>query len=157
MTDASDPPFRVLPALDDENRFFWTSGEDGRLRFLRCATCGYYLHPPSPRCPQCGGTNLAPEAVSGRGVVHSFTVNHQSWDGSTEPYVLALVELPEQPGLRLTTNLIGCSPDAVRIDLPVRVAFEQRDHVWFPLFELDPDGGLDPEGGLDPDGGEART
>ena len=31
----TDLPFRVQPALDDENRFFWTSGADGVLRFAR--------------------------------------------------------------------------------------------------------------------------
>jgi len=138
-------PFRVLPALDDENRFFWTSGQDGRLRFLRCEGCGYYLHPPSPRCPVCGGTELAPAAVSGRGAVFSFTVNHQPWDGSTEPYVVALVELPEQDGLRLTTNVVGCAAEDVHIGLPVRVRFEHRDPVWIPLFEPDgPDGPAEP-------------
>ena len=128
-------PFRVQPALDDENRFFWTSGEDGLLRFLRCQGCGYYLHPPIPRCPQCGGRDLAPEPVSGRGEVYSFTVNHQSWDGSTEPYAIALVALPEQDGLILTTNVVGCRLEDLRIGLPVQVTFEQHDLVWFPLFE----------------------
>ena len=128
-------PFRVQPALDDENRFFWTSGADGRLRFLRCQGCGYYLHPPSPRCPRCGGRELAPEPVSGNGEVFSYTVNHQPWDGATEPWVIALVALPEQEGLRLTTNIVGCPPDAVRIGLPVQVVFEQHGDVYFPVFE----------------------
>ena len=128
-------PFRVQPALDDENRFFWTSGADGRLRFLRCQSCGYFLHPPSPRCPQCGSRELAPEALSGRGEVFSFTVNHQPWDGGTEPWVIALVSLPEQDDLRLTTNIVGCAPDDVRIGMPVQVTFEQHDQVFFPLFE----------------------
>ncbi|HEX6236026.1 MAG TPA: Zn-ribbon domain-containing OB-fold protein [Acidimicrobiales bacterium] len=136
----SDAPFRVQPALDDENRFFWTSGKDGRLRFLRCQACGYYLHPPLPRCPRCGGREVAPEAVSGRGEVHSYTVNHQPWDGGTEPYVIALVALPEQEGLRLTTNVVGCPADDVHIGMPVRVTFEHRDPVWFPLFEPVPAG-----------------
>ncbi|MGQ0831114.1 MAG: Zn-ribbon domain-containing OB-fold protein [Microthrixaceae bacterium] len=134
MTEAV---FRVLPALDDANRFFWTSGEDGRLRFLRCQGCRYFLHPPLPRCPRCGSAELAPEAVSGRAEVFSFTVNHQSWDGSTEPYVIAVVTFPEQDGLRLTTNVVGCPAEEVHIGMPVRVAFEQRESVWFPLFERD--------------------
>lgn len=131
----SDAPFRVLPALDDGNRFFWTSGEDGRLRFLRCQSCGYYLHPPLPRCPKCGGRDVEPEPVSGRGEVFSYTVNHQSWDGSTEPYVIALVAIAEQDGLRLTTNLVGVAPDDVVIGMPVQVTFEHRDDVWLPIFE----------------------
>lgn len=128
-------PFRVQPVLDDENRFFWTSGRDGRLRFLRCQACGHHLHPPVPRCPACGARELAPEPVSGRAEVFSYTVNHQPWDGSTEPYVIALVAFPEQDGLRLTTNIVGCEPGDVRIGMPVRVTFEQHGEVWFPLFE----------------------
>jgi uncharacterized OB-fold protein len=131
----SATPFRVQPALDDGNRFFWTSGEDGRLRFLRCQACGYWLHPPGPRCPECGSREVAPEAVSGRGEVWSYTVNHQPWDGGTGPYVIVLVALPEQRGLRLTSNLVNCPPDDVHIGMPVRVTFERHDAVWFPLFE----------------------
>jgi uncharacterized OB-fold protein len=128
-------PFRVLPALDESNRFFWTSGADGVLRFLRCRSCGYWLHPPAPRCPVCGSREVAPEAVGGRGEVWSYTVNHQPWDGGTEPYAIVLVTFPEQEGLRLTSNLVGCPPEDARIGMPVRVVFEERDGVWFPLFE----------------------
>ena len=135
MPAVSEPPFRVLPLLDDETEFFWTSGKDGELRFLRCSSCAYYVHPPAPVCPQCLGRELAPEAVSGRATVFSCTVNHHSWDGSTEPYVIALVEIDEQPGLRLTTNIVGCEPDDVVIGMPVSVVFEDRDPIWFPLFE----------------------
>jgi uncharacterized protein len=131
----AEPPFRVLPALDDTNRFFWTSGADGRLRFLRCGACGHWLHPPSPRCPDCGGRDVAPEPVSGRGEVVTFTLNVQPWDGDPEPYVIAIVELVEQPGLRLTTNIVGCPPEEVAIGQAVQVCFEHRDPVWLPLFE----------------------
>ena len=132
--------FRVQPALDDDNRFFWTSGADGRLRFQRCTACGYWLHPPAPYCPACGGRDVAPDAVSGRGQVWSFTINHHSWDGSTEPWNIVLVELDEQPGLRLTSNLVGCADDAITIGMRVRVCFEEREGIWYPLFEPD-DGG----------------
>ncbi|HET8618468.1 MAG TPA: OB-fold domain-containing protein [Acidimicrobiales bacterium] len=131
----SPRPFRVQPVLDDSNRFFWTSGEDGRLRFLRCGACGYWLHPPVPRCPRCGSRDVAPEAVSGRGEVFSYTVNHQPWDGSDEPYAIVLVALPEQAGLRLTSNLVNCPVGDARVGLGVRVVFERHDQVWFPLFE----------------------
>jgi uncharacterized OB-fold protein len=138
VSPPSDLPFRPLPGLDGENTFFWKSGEDGRLRFLRCQACGYYLHPPLPRCPRCRSTDVAPEPVSGEAEVFSYTVNHQPWDGTTEPYVIAIVALPEQEGLRLTTNIVGCPIDEVRIGMPVRVAFERRDAVWLPLFEPRP-------------------
>lgn len=131
----SEAPFRLLPRLSEENEFFWTSGADGVLRFLRCTGCGYYLHPPVPRCPKCGGTDVAPEAVSGDATVLTYTVNHHPWDGGSEPYVIAIVGIPEQDDVRLTTNIVGCAPDEITIGMPVRVTFEHRDPVWFPLFE----------------------
>ena len=73
--------------------------------------------------------------MSGRGEVHSVTVNHHPWDGDTEPYAIAIVVLAEQADLRLTTNVIGCPPEDVHIGMPVRVTFEPHDDVWLPLFE----------------------
>jgi uncharacterized OB-fold protein len=128
-------PFRVQPALDDGNRFFWTSGEDGRLRFLRCQACGYYVQPPGPRCPTCWSRELAPEVVSGRAEVHTFTINHHPWDGGTEPYAIAIVTFPEQDDLRLTTNVVGCPPEDVHIGMAVRVSFEHHGDTWIPVFE----------------------
>ena len=49
----STPAKRPLPMLTDSNRFFWTSGADGKLRFLRCTQCQNYLHPPVPVCDKC--------------------------------------------------------------------------------------------------------
>lgn len=133
---SSRPAFRVLPRVDEGNAHFWTGGREGELRILRCRACRHWIHPPAPICPACLARELAPEAVSGRATVATWTVNHQPWiPGFTPPYVIAIVELPEQPGLRLTTNLVGCAPEAVRIGMPVRVCFEERDGVWLPLFE----------------------
>jgi uncharacterized protein len=128
-------PTRPLPALTPETAFFWTSGADGRLRFLRCHDCSRYVHPPAPVCPQCASRSLAPEPVSGQGTVVTFTVNHQDWGLLAPPYVIAIVELAEQPGLRLTTNLVGIEPEAVRSGLAVQVRFEPVDDVHLPLFE----------------------
>jgi len=128
-------PFRLLPQLDDRNRPFWTGGEHGELRLWRCQACGHWIHPPSVRCPLCLSKELAVEATSGRAVVHTYTVNHQPWfPGLEPPYVVAIVDLPEQPGLRLTTGLVGVPVDEVRIGLDVEVCFERYDDVWLPFF-----------------------
>ena len=66
------------PLITDDNRDFWTGGRDGELRIVRCNDCGYYIHPPSPRCPQCLSDDVAPHAVSGRGSVYTFTVNQRA-------------------------------------------------------------------------------
>lgn len=126
--------FRVLPTTDELSGFFWTSGADGRLRFLRCSACSYFIHPPAPICPKCFGRELAPAAVSGQATVHSFTVNHQPWDGRGDVYVIAVVEIDEQPGLRLTTNIVETDPDDVVIGMRVDVVFEDHEPVYLPLF-----------------------
>ena len=135
VTVTPRPTFRILPRVTDTNEFFWTSGEDGTLRFSRCQACGYWIHPTGPICPECHSWDVAPEAVSGEAVVHTFTINHQAWiPGFDPPYVVAIVELPEQEGLRLTTNLVDIAPEDVRIDMPVKVTFEQWEEVFLPLF-----------------------
>ena len=131
-----DPPFRVLPRVTPQNEHFWRGGADGRLRFLRCAPCARYIHPPAPVCPRCLGKELAPGAVSGRATVVSFTLNHQPWVPSPDhPYAIAIVEIDEQPDVRLMTNIVNCPADEVEIGMPVEVVFEQHDDVWLPLFE----------------------
>jgi len=136
MSDAPERPFRLLPRVTPANEHFWRGGRDGELRFLRCS-CGTFVHPPSPRCPTCLSKELAPEAVSGRATVHSFTWNHQPWVPAPDhPYAIAVVSIDEQPELRLMTNLVNCTPESVRVGMRVKVVFENRDDdVWFPLFE----------------------
>jgi uncharacterized protein len=131
---APGPPIRLLPRLDADNEFFWTGGKDGILRFLRCGSCRAFVHPPVPLCPACLGDELAPEPVSGRATVHSFTVNHQQWIPGSDPYVIGLVSIDEQPDVRLMTNLVDCEPDVALIGSPVEVTFEQHDEVFLPLF-----------------------
>ena len=139
MAQAPALPFRILPRLTDRNRHFWTGGKDGELRFLRCAACGYFNHPPTPICPACHSKDLRPETVSGKATLHTYTINHQAWmPGPEVPFVVAIVAIPEQEGLRLTTNLVNCSLDEIEIGMPLRVTFENRDdEVWIPLFEPD--------------------
>ena len=75
--------------------------------------------------------------MSGRARLLTWTVNHHPWiPGFEPPYVIAIVEIEEQRGLRITTNLVNCTPEELRMDLPVRVLFEERDDgVFLPLFE----------------------
>jgi uncharacterized OB-fold protein len=132
-------PRNHLPALTPENTFFWQSGKEGRLAFMRCPACSFYVHPPLPICPRCQSRAVAPQFVSGDATVVSVTVNRQAWEkGLESPYVIAIVELAEQNGLRLTTNVVNCPIDAVRIGTKVRVLFDHREDVWLPLFEPAP-------------------
>ncbi|WP_312551506.1 OB-fold domain-containing protein [Massilia sp.] len=127
---------RKLPALSTDNRAFWQGGADGELRMHHCEACAQFFHPPAPVCPRCLASDVASRAVSGAGTVVTYTVNHQPWRSDLkDPYVVAIVELPEQAGLRFVTNIVGTPPGEVFIGMPVRVRFEQHDDVWLPLFE----------------------
>ena len=126
---------RPAPLITDENEAFWTGGRDGRLMVTRCTDCGYRTHPPTPRCPDCFGEHVGPSEVGGRGRVYSFTVNRREWvPGLEVPYVIAVVELEEQPGLRLLTNVVGCPVDEVAIDMRVEVEFLQQGEAFLPVF-----------------------
>ncbi|HEX7819670.1 MAG TPA: OB-fold domain-containing protein [Sphingobium sp.] len=126
----------MLPQLGPDNRFFWTSGEDGVLRFLHCQECATAIHPPRPICPHCLSETVAPAAVAGTGVIHSYTINRQKWHPAMEvPFVIARVEIDGAPGVILTTNIVGCPVEDVDIGDRVRVVFEQQEDVWLPFFE----------------------
>jgi uncharacterized OB-fold protein len=126
---------RVLPRVTGRNAHFWHGGADGILRLMRCRDCGTYLHPPAPVCHSCRSMQVAPSAVSGHGSVYACTVNRYQWlPDMRPPYVVALVELVEQEGLHLMTNIIGCAVDEVIIGMDVEVVFARHDDVYIPLF-----------------------
>ncbi len=134
---------RPLPELTPANDWFWTSGADGVLRIQGCTDCGALVHPPVPICPSCRSRAAKPTAVSGRGTIVGFTVNAHRWLPDFDPpYVIANVALAEDPHVHLTTNIVGCAPDDVRIGQEVAVTFLQQEDVWLPLFELT--GSVDP-------------
>jgi uncharacterized OB-fold protein len=126
------------PRISDLNRPFWTAGGTGQLLISRCVSCQRWAHPPTLVCVQCGG-HMAPQPVSGRGSVFTFTVNRHPFNPAVPlPYVIAIVELVEQVGLRITSDLVDCDVENVHIGMPVMVTFEQAGEAWVPLFRPDP-------------------
>ncbi len=129
---------RILPPLTDDNREFWTSGARNELRIPWCEPCARFVFPTSLTCPSCGGATEY-RTVSGQGTIYTFTVNRQPYHPDVEPpYVIAIVELDEQPDLRFTTNIVDCADDDLAIGLPVHVVFEQHGDVFVPLFAPGP-------------------
>ncbi|HEY9557578.1 MAG TPA: OB-fold domain-containing protein [Acidimicrobiales bacterium] len=127
---------RILPALTATTRAYWTGGADGALLIERCADCRRWQHPPTGTCGDCGA-DAAPEPVSGRGEVFTFTVAHHQYHPDVPtPYVIAVVELVEQADLRLPTNIVDCDPADVHIGAPVQVRFDQHGEVFVPVFVL---------------------
>ena len=113
------PPPQPDPDLDA--RGFWEATAAGELRLCRCQTCGLWHHPPLEHCRSCAAPT-AFETVAGSGTVSTFIVQRQpAVVGYFDqvPYAVAIVELDEQPGLRLTGRVLDIDVDDVRIGLRV--------------------------------------
>jgi hypothetical protein len=110
------------------------------MRVQRCNACGRFVFFPRALCPNCFSDRLEWTPVSGRGVVHAFTIPHRHPSPAFQPdlpYVVAIVELEE--GVRLMTNLVGVAPDPTKIavDMPVEVVYDDvTDEITLPKFRL---------------------
>jgi uncharacterized OB-fold protein len=123
--------------VDPDTEPFWTSLAEGTFRCCRCRECRAWLQPPLERCRHCAGA-VGWEPVSGEGTVFSFiVVRHQTIPGHTPPYVVALVELAEQPGLRFT-GLLDADPVTVEVGQAVRAVIAPIDGTDVPALQFEP-------------------
>ncbi len=140
MTTSSAKPYaKPVPQPDMDTKGFWEGCKAHELRILRCNACKTYVHTPAPICHQCNSMSLSWQKVSGKGKVFTFIVVHApNLPGFNEdaPYVAAWIELAEQPGLKLISNVIGCKPSEVTVGMPVQVVFEDvTPEVTIPKFK----------------------
>lgn len=132
---------RFEPPESDAAAGFWAATRERRLVLQWCLDCERPVHFPRDACPRCLGEELEFRAASGNGTVYAASLMAKPANPSMagrEPYVVALVDLDE--GVRMMTNLVGAEPEASRVGLRVRVAWEPlTDGRNLPLFE--PQGG----------------
>lgn len=122
---------RPVPRVDSVSQGFWDAAERGELAIQCCAACHVFQHPPRPLCRACGGTRLAFEPVSGEGRLWSWTVTHRNVLGGFEtalPYTCMIVELNEQDGLLVMSDLIGREDvrDSLKLGMKMRVVFPPK-------------------------------
>ena len=128
------------PPLPDDplTNFFWEGTRMGELRIQRCQSCGTYIHLPRPVCRRCQSMNLAGEKVSGRATLYSYTETFKAFHPffvDRVPYLVATVELVEQPHLHLLSNLVGIAESDVRIGMELVVDFEAlAPDIVIPVF-----------------------
>jgi uncharacterized OB-fold protein len=128
---------RPKPQPDDLTRPYWEAAQRSELRLQQCGACGALRHPPSEVCKSCGSADSVWTAVSGKGRVYSFIVDHRLMvPGFNEPYVVAQVnpDEAENDSVRIVANITGCAPEDVYINMPVEVCFEQIDAIALPQF-----------------------
>ena len=118
---------RPRPVVDPLSEPFWSAARRESLAIQRCSTCHRFQHLPTPQCAQCGATAFEFETVSGEAAVVAWTVMHEPKVQGFEhdvPYVCVLVELAEQEGLLMATNLLHAAPDEVNVGMAVSVTYE---------------------------------
>jgi uncharacterized protein len=126
---------RARPVPTPETVHFWEGTRGRELRLQRCNECGEAYFPPRPFCPHCWARDVAVFRASGKGRLYSYVIHHRPAPGFTPPYAIAVVELEEGP--RMMTNIVGCpqTPEALVLDMPVEVVFEEIDaEITLPLF-----------------------
>ena len=127
------------PALTAEAQHFFTAAAAGRLELQACDACATRWFYPRPACIACGSEDFHWQAVSGQGVVASFSIVHRAPSAEFRhkvPYVVAMIDLSEGP--RMMANIIGDDALDVAIDDAVHVVFEKRgERFAMPQFERD--------------------
>lgn len=126
---------RTLPELTPENTPFWTGGARGELMIAHCNACDHSIHPPQVVCPRCLSDDVAPRAAQGSGTIYARTINRHAWSPEIAvPYVIAVIDLDGEPGVRITARMVDCEPEAVAIGDRVKVRFEEDRGIWVPVF-----------------------
>jgi uncharacterized protein len=129
------PPLPVITALSEP---FWQGIAVRKLMIVECLDCANLIHVPRPVCNKCMSINLGHKEMSGRATLYAYTVTVQAFHPfyvDKVPYVSAVVEFEEQVGLRMTTVLVDCPEEDLRIGLPVEVAWTEAGPDWvLPYF-----------------------
>jgi uncharacterized OB-fold protein len=127
---------KAVPVPTPETQPYWDGCAAGELRIQRCVDCGKPYFYPRPLCPSCGSGHVEWFTASGRATLYSYVISHRPAPGfeAEAPYAIAVVELAEGP--RMMTSLVGvqATPQALVLDMPLRVTFEQRGDISLPVF-----------------------
>lgn len=131
----------LLPQADDDSAPFWEATARGELRIQKCSECGRLRFPPRPMCPDCQSFEHEWALMSGKGKVWSWVKPHPPLlpaYAEVAPYNVIVVELDEDPAIRLVGNLVESDegtlealstvdPDSIEIGEPVEVVFAEID------------------------------
>jgi uncharacterized OB-fold protein len=115
----------ILPAITDENRAFFTSGE---VRIQRCAECGSVQHPPEEVCRQCQAMTFEYIAAGTTGTVESFSIVHYAVHPmlkAVTPYNVAVVVLDDFADIHIVGNIVDAGPEDVHIGMRVTATWAE--------------------------------
>ena len=84
----------------------------------QCRDCGDISFPPFRYCLKCNGKEETVEKVlSNEGILASYTIARQVMPGFNPDYILANVQMKDDPSLVLVAQLTDIKPEDVEIDM----------------------------------------
>ncbi|MCX6023966.1 MAG: OB-fold domain-containing protein [Chloroflexi bacterium] len=120
---------KLVPMPDEVSQPFWDACNERRLTVQNCTACNRMQFPPEKACYACGSDqNLAWREVSGRGKVHGYCVMYDSrlkLLQLDQPFNIVIIELEEDPAIKMLSHLPGRAPDDVPVGGKVMVDFQE--------------------------------
>jgi len=92
----------------------------------KCTNCDGVYFPPRIICPKCRRKGIIENIqLKGKGKIHSFSIVETPTDDfkTISPYAVAIIELEE--GAKLTSQLVECDLDEIKIGDPVEMVFRK--------------------------------
>jgi hypothetical protein len=118
---------RQSPVPNDLDRPFYDAANDDRLVLQYCTDCDRFQYPPEPSCFACGEpANLTWRPVSGAGTIYSSGIVHDTPVSSLKPdlpYICAVINLDDAPGVNMVSLLPGTPVGDVPIGALVELIF----------------------------------
>ncbi|HEX2891796.1 Zn-ribbon domain-containing OB-fold protein [Vineibacter terrae] len=118
----SDAPSTLAP----EFAGFFAALQERALAFPCCDACGHFHWYPMKACPHCRSSAISWRRIAGTGSLYSWTTVRHAFDPAWRdrlPYIVALVEFPDAPGVRLIAN-VAADPEALAIGMAVTPRFD---------------------------------
>lgn len=125
------------PAAESFEEGFWDALKQRKLVFQRCKECGTWSHPPRVMCHKCRSYDMEWVESTGKGKIYSFVIfTREVHPAFKIPYEVVLVEMEDEKGIRIVSNMVDCELKDIRIDMPVEVTFvDVTDTVTLPMFK----------------------
>ncbi len=120
---------KLTPVPDGLSKPFWDACNERKLVVQNCTVCNRMQYPPEQVCANCGSPeHLVWKQASGRGKIKGNIVVHDSrlrLRQADQPFNLAVIELEDEPGILMFSNLPGTPVDQVPVGANVEVVWER--------------------------------
>ena len=95
--------------------------EPPRIIASKCTKCGDIALPKKRICGVCDGTELEDVLLSNRGKIYSYTIVRQAIPGYDVPYIVGVIQVPEDEAIPIIAQLRECELDEVKVDMEVEM------------------------------------